>query len=244
MIGNNTQVRYWQRHFDQRADEYRGNHAQILDYRDQKIMDEIHDTVTEALTIPPNARILDVGCGFGDLAAKILSRANGAKPGIFTVDISEKILKIAKKHFRKAADCRRESPRFVCADLSCVAFRNNFFDIVIAIEVLQYTDPYRGISELMRITKKGGTILMCIPNKRDPIIKRAETRNRNTYRSVDIEHTAEWLNGIDEVHGIKIKPLVFAPDGEERIYREARFTNRLSAETAVTANRFVIEVCL
>lgn len=90
--------------------------------------------------------ILDLGCGTGLLLEKLRKR-RGLVVG---VDASKGMLKRAKS--------RGKGPRLVLADADSLPFRNDVFDCVVSVTLLQnMPDPARTVRELERVLRKGGT---------------------------------------------------------------------------------------
>lgn len=103
-------------------------------------------------------KVLDVGCGTGNFSIKL------AKMGydVTGVDISDEMLKIAKKKAKK----ERLNIEFYNMDIYDLSFPSNYFDAVFsmaAFEFIQY--PEKAINELFRVTKKGGDILVGTINR-------------------------------------------------------------------------------
>jgi len=85
-------------------------------------------------------RILNAGCGNNDYG--LSSRAE-----CINLDISTR-------------QCR-EIKRGIVADVESIPFRNDSFDATICVgAVLNYVEPYEAIPELVRVTKRGGLILI------------------------------------------------------------------------------------
>ena len=107
-------------------------------------------------------KVLDAGCGIGKLM-DFLSR----EKIVYGIDFSEEAVKKAKKRGYK---------KVVKANLEKIPFPNNFFDIAVCIEVLQYVkNPLKIVKELKRVTKK--RILITVPNHRWFHIKSILSRN-------------------------------------------------------------------
>jgi len=87
--------------------------------------------------ITPTTTLLDIGCGTGIS----LEPWNCEKVGI---DPAQKLLDIAKK---KGLDVQK-------AKAENLPFKNNSFDIVLAITSLHHTDFTKAIQEIARVTKK------------------------------------------------------------------------------------------
>ncbi len=98
--------------------------------------------------------ILDVATGTGDMAIE-LSKLNPAS--ITGVDIAEEMLSIA----RKKAEEKGLSIVFQIGDSEALDFSDRSFDYVtVAFGVRNYEDLEKGISEMYRVLKPGGYLLI------------------------------------------------------------------------------------
>ena len=105
----------------------------------------------------PGERILDVCTGTGDIAIEFALRD---RPGeIIGIDISDKMLGIAQRKIEKLnLTGKIILQRCDCLDLP---FENESFDIVaIGFGLRNLTDYKRGISEMARVLKKSGRLLI------------------------------------------------------------------------------------
>ena len=106
----------------------------------------------EVVGIEPGNRLLDVGCGPGGLA-KALAEVVGAE-NVSAVDPSEPFAKT----------CREQVPG---ADVQVAAaeelpFADDSFDGAFAQLVVNFmTDAERGVGEMKRVVKPGGTVAAC-----------------------------------------------------------------------------------
>lgn len=96
--------------------------------------------------------ILDVACGTGRFFPFY------GKRKICGVDISEDQLKEAKKKAPKAM--------LLVADAEKLPFKENMFDTVITSQFVEHIPQYKQvIKEMVRVCKKGGSIIIDFPNK-------------------------------------------------------------------------------
>lgn len=232
-------AKYWQRHFDRNLDKYGDNHAMILDYKNEMIMDQIHESIFEVIPLESKAKLLDAGCGLGDLTKKIFLNRNTTNLEIFHIELSRKMLLKAIKYLSAGSEEMHSCCSFFTMDLMDLGFSDRIFDVVISVESLQHVNIRRGISELLRVTKHGGTIAISIPNKRNHIIRKAEKRNHGCFQGADIIALTEFLQNTKRVRRIRVKPLIFAEDQRKGPYSEAEFKTKLTAEEQELANRFV-----
>lgn len=104
--------------------------------------------------IPRGSRVLDVACGTAD-NGRHLVKARGCR---YTgVDISRAALKIAR---------RFKHPKFKVTrgDVAKLDFKDGAFDAVISTYSLEhFLEPERIFSEMVRVLKKGGRLILAAP---------------------------------------------------------------------------------
>lgn len=103
--------------------------------------------------LPDDSRVLDVGCGIGDVV-RMLSDRSLRSTG---VDISMHSLTIA----------RGASPSgdYVAASADRLPFPDGTFDALISIEVLEHLpDDRAGAIEMARVLKPNGLLVASVPN--------------------------------------------------------------------------------
>lgn len=103
-----------------------------------------------------NPRIIDVATGTGDLA---IEAARMSPSGITGIDISEKMLEIARK---KVADKNLGTLiEFDLCQSENIRFAGETFDAaMVAFGVRNFSDPLKGLSEMTRVTRKGGIVVV------------------------------------------------------------------------------------
>ena len=129
---------------------YRHNeaYAQFLAGWDAAFYAKYADTLKPS---EPGARVLDVGCGVGQVVAR-LAEAGFEAHG---VDVSEPNIERAKKF----------CPRCQLYDGRKLPFPDGHFARVGALNVLEHVDePEAFIKELVRVTRIGGRIVLSSPN--------------------------------------------------------------------------------
>lgn len=100
-------------------------------------------------------KILDVGCGTGFLLEKISRFADL----VVGVDISKRMVEEAKS--------RNEGVFLVLADADRLPFMNSIFDVVVSFTLLQnMPDPKRTISEMGRVVKDDGRVVLTVLEKK------------------------------------------------------------------------------
>lgn len=107
----------------------------------------------ERLAVPPGSRLLDVGCGSGQLALM------AAKDGLDVtgVDIASNLIERA----RARAQAEGLRVRFEEADAEALPFEDASFDVVVSLIAAMFAPrPDFVAKELLRVCTPGGTIAM------------------------------------------------------------------------------------
>lgn len=139
-----------------RADEYfRLNASKWEDLRNLYVNDcELDKRLQELLANSLDTVLLDIGTGTG----RILSIANPYVRSAIGVDNSTTMLSIARANIDKDSlkNCRVQH-----ADMYCLPFPDNRFDIVCANMVIRYADePDMVLAEGARVLKPGGQLII------------------------------------------------------------------------------------
>lgn len=103
--------------------------------------------------VKKGAMVLDVGCGTGQVANFLQEK--GYK--VVGIDISPLFIKQAKKSGKA---------NFRVMDSNKIEFKDNYFDAVISAETIEHiTQPERALSEMARVLKRNGILIIRFPNK-------------------------------------------------------------------------------
>jgi ubiquinone/menaquinone biosynthesis C-methylase UbiE len=107
------------------------------------------------------ARVLEVGCGWGELA-EWLARDTAAQ--VVAVDLSERMVELARA---RGVDAQ-------VGDVQELPFADGSFDVAVAAWMLYHVpDLDRGLSELARVLRPGG-ILVAVTNSRYHLLELRE----------------------------------------------------------------------
>lgn len=114
----------------------------------------VRHTAWEALRPAPGQRLLDAGCGTGDVAREL---AAAVAPGgaVVALDRSEATLAAARERHQGG------EISYVAGDIGALDLADESFDGVWCERVLQHVDdPGRAIAELARVTRTGGRVCL------------------------------------------------------------------------------------
>ncbi|MBT9150493.1 MAG: Demethylrebeccamycin-D-glucose O-methyltransferase [candidate division WS2 bacterium] len=101
----------------------------------------------ELKSLPNKGLILDIGCGGGRIMDYL---SNFLKSKVIGIDIDYSLLKGKKD--------------VICSDTQLLPFKNNVFDAITGVEVLEHVpNPGMCIKELYRVLKGGGTLILTTP---------------------------------------------------------------------------------
>ncbi|MDP3988039.1 MAG: class I SAM-dependent methyltransferase [Candidatus Levybacteria bacterium] len=127
-------------------------------WKNQKTLSDFYyklPVVKKFIPKEKGVRVLDFGCGKGAVLAEILKINPNLK--ITGADTSEEALKTIKKRFKKYKFYKVQ-------DGEKLPFERNTFDFILALDVLEHIyDTQNAFSELSRILKPDGKILITVP---------------------------------------------------------------------------------
>jgi demethylmenaquinone methyltransferase / 2-methoxy-6-polyprenyl-1,4-benzoquinol methylase len=121
--------------------------------------------VVELAAVKPGNRALDLCCGTGDISFTLARR--GAE--VTGLDFSKKMLEVAENRSRKPETGGQKknpqsaihNPQFIQGDAQQIPFPKNSFDIVtVGYGLRNLTSWETGLTEMRRVTKPGGRIVL------------------------------------------------------------------------------------
>jgi len=126
--------------------------------------------------VPTGARILDYGCGSGDIAAALAQRGYDVE----ACDASPKMIQAAERlHADSGARFLATKPG--TGDIALPEGRHDF-DAIVCSSVLEYVQDAAGsLGVLAGALRPGGWLLATVPNAAHPV-RRREARNRRLMR--------------------------------------------------------------
>lgn len=142
-----------------------------IDLRAEKLLKNTGDMalkrraklILDELNPQKDNRILDVGCGDG-FYLHLLSNL-GIKLKLIGTDFDERALESARRNLSG------RSIKLVWGDLmKKLPFKDDFFDKIIMSEVTEHLpDDFKGLKEIRRVLKPGGTVCITVPHANYPL---------------------------------------------------------------------------
>jgi len=115
----------------------------------------------ERMALRPADNVLDIGCGAGWLARLLAAIVPEGR--VIGMDIADEMVRRAR---RNCADIAHAM--FTTGGAEEIPWEENFFDKVISVESAYYwPDPARGLGEIFRVLREGGSAWMLINYYRD-----------------------------------------------------------------------------
>ncbi len=128
------------------------------------------DRIWDALRLSRGARVLDAGCGSGQLAIALAER--GAR--VTGIDLSPEMIRRARDHAHE----RGVDIEWRTGDVTQLADPLAVFDAIQARVLLQFVpDVPAALRELRRVLKPGGRLLASVPGALSPIYRASWMRH-------------------------------------------------------------------
>ena len=202
---------------DRGLEEQRAVLLRFLDFQNAAPgMQEAKRHIQDALALAPGLVVLDVGCGAGDDARLIAERV--APTGQVTgVDVSAFMVEEA----RRRASGTSLPLAYALGDVQHLDYQDNTFDRIRCERVLQHVaDPERAITELVRVTKPGGRVVVADSDwatyvASDPVTQAIFAFNAGTIRNQTIGRNLGRMFRDCGLRDISVRLCMFATVGTE-----------------------------
>lgn len=164
--------------FDRWSATYDRPGLQLFTYR------PIHDAVLEELDGLEPSKVVDLGCGTGQLTQRLVRRFPDAD--IVGVDVSDGMLTEAARRLR---DIGGGAQPLMRADALQLPFAASEVDLVVCIESFHwYPDQAAALAELARVLKPGGRLLIAsiatVTGAGDRLLRTATSAAGRTIRAL------------------------------------------------------------
>jgi 2-polyprenyl-3-methyl-5-hydroxy-6-metoxy-1,4-benzoquinol methylase len=204
---------YWNSYYADQAFAAGGDPDLMLDYDNQPLTSQAQAVVMDAIGPVIGKKVLDVGCGWGYLARCV--HAMGAQ-----VTGLEQVAEIVET-------LKTKSPQIewiAASILEAATFQQlGNFDIVTAVESLQYVDFKTAVETLWNRVGAGGRLVVIIPNSDCEIAQRAASRFEGRYMPVSPEKMIETAESLSGVELWRFRGMTFADDQRLQPYTVSRW---------------------
>jgi SAM-dependent methyltransferase len=168
-------------------------------------IDTLLRLIATELEIPLGVRGLDVGCNTGPMLIPL--RRSGYD--VVGIDISPDDVHQAERYL-----CERDLPsdRLAVADGTRLPFRDQSFDFILLVDILEHTDyPERIVSETRRLLVPGGIAIATVPWAYHPYVRYTWLRKALSSRKTIDEHPDApfRLHMLQGLFGDEFEPLLF-----------------------------------
>ena len=138
--------------------------------------------VTQELALPSNAQMLDIGCNTGPMLIPLRERGYD----IVGIDISTDDVQQAERYL---SDLHLPAGRLSVADGTRLPFRDQSFDAILLVDILEHTDtPDRIVAETRRLLRPGGIAIATVPWAFHPYVRYTFLRKLLSSRTTIDEH--------------------------------------------------------
>ncbi len=155
-MGDNGKV------FKENSKNNYNSQATIYDeHGDGKFVAPMYDEITARILGENPKKILDVGCGTGNVLMRLQSNKDVS---LYGLDISENMIKVAEKNLGKRAELK-------VGDSEYIPWEADFFDVIVCnASFHHYPNPEKVLLEMQRVLKNSGTLIIGEPT--GPIVIR------------------------------------------------------------------------
>lgn len=144
---------------------------------DGKFVAPMYDEIIQRILNANPKKILDIGCGTGNVLIRLESNKDFK---LYGLDISEKMIKIAKKNLKDRAELK-------VGDSEYIPWEDNSFDAIVCnASFHHYPNPEKVLLEMKRVLKNTGTLIIGDPT--GPLVIRqmlnlyCQLSNKGDYR--------------------------------------------------------------
>jgi 2-polyprenyl-3-methyl-5-hydroxy-6-metoxy-1,4-benzoquinol methylase len=214
----NQRSHHWQQHYRQlHSLESTEGVCRSLEYSNERCQIQLYAHLLEAAGPLAGKRVLDVGCGWG-VTTRIFEACGAMATGIDVVP--ETIPELQRRHPHlqwQVIDVLDESQMR----------QLGLFDVVVAMEVLQYVDFTTAMTNLWPHVAAGGRLIGFVPNSACPIAAKVRQRFDDMWlplSEAEIGAVAAMLPGTAD---LRIKGLQFRTDQSFLPYETTDWSERV-----------------
>jgi ubiquinone/menaquinone biosynthesis C-methylase UbiE len=131
------------------------NSESLFNHVYEQFYGEIKNLITDK-----NYKVLEIGAGFGRHTVQIVKYSNN----VLILDVSSKALELNLK-------MNKSVQKAIVSSMSSIPLDNSSIDLIICGESLSYADPKTTDSEILRVLKPGGSLIIIDALNHNPIYK-------------------------------------------------------------------------
>jgi SAM-dependent methyltransferase len=166
--------------------------------------------------LPDGARLLDVGCGTGDLLSRVGKRFECAG-----CDPSDEMMERARKHNPGAA--------FAHATAEELPYGDGSFDVVLCIEVIRYLPaPEAALREIARVLAPGGLALVTFAPARSTTLYPLVNELSSRVKLPGLTHVRQYFHTAGEAERLVAAAGLERTDLQPRFFGPFVYLNRLT----------------
>lgn len=149
--------------------------------------------------------VLDAGCGTGQTAA-FLSETYGCS--VTAIDLHPLMIKKAKERFKK----QNLPISLVQGDIQNLPFSDHTFDFLLAESVISFTDVSQTLSELARVLKKNGCMIIVEMTAKKPLSPSVQKKVHSLYGIKQVLTEEAWKLELQKAGFSHIMPTSPSPN--------------------------------
>lgn len=126
--------------------------------------------VLDMADIEPGERVIDIGCGTGNLALQAARRVSADNGEVVAVDLSSGAIELA---IRKAEETGTRNVRFEMMDAQNIEYRSKSFDVALSSFGMPVFGHGQVFAEARRLLRNGGRLVFCEWSEKQDSVSKA-----------------------------------------------------------------------
>lgn len=190
---------YWTDYFGKVHD----NGPSWIDYSNERVQLQTLGATLEVADRIGGKRVLDIGCGGGQLCR--IFEVLGAARVVGIDPVPTLIDRLAHEH---------PSLEWRAGDFMDAEFRSSLgtFDVITLLEVMQYLPTSQALTAIWERLAPGGRIIAVIPNEACPIVQKTVARFQGRYVPPSIAEIEAWAASQVDCEQLAMRGLAFQRD--------------------------------
>ncbi|MCD7033504.1 methyltransferase domain-containing protein [Metabacillus sp. GX 13764] len=145
-------------------------------------------------------KVLDAGCGTGQTLYYLMQLGADAKG----IDQDQRMIQKAESRLGGSKE------RLQCGSLENLPYKDHTFDLVLSESVLSFTDAPKSLTEIHRVLKPGGRLVMIEMTAEPNLPRKDREKFSSFYSAVSLNTNKDWERSLKETgfYGIDSSSLV------------------------------------